>query len=235
MHREIFLRTSGLCRFYDRGPQTIKAVDDVSLELQSGEFVAIVGSSGSGKTTLLNLLAGLDTPSSGDIEVGGTRLAALSRKQLSSYRARRVGIVFQTFNLLPHYSALKNVEIAMYFSDRTVEERRSKATAILNTIGLGERMDHRPDDLSGGEQQRVAIARAIVKEPDILLADEPTGNLDRENAERIGEILAELHRDGLTVIMVTHNEELARKHAERIIHMEYGKITDGRPGSESTA
>jgi putative ABC transport system ATP-binding protein len=218
------LRTSNLCRHYRRGPQVIRAVDDVTLELTAGEFVAIVGASGSGKTTLLNLLAGLDTPTAGDIEIGGTRLATLSRRQKATYRARRVGIIFQSFNLLPHYSALKNVEMAMYFTDHPVRNRRKKATDILESVGLGDRLHHLPDDLSGGEQQRVAIARAIVKRPDILLADEPTGNLDRENAQRVGEILTELHRAGLTVIMVTHNEELAKDHADRLMHMHYGQI-----------
>jgi putative ABC transport system ATP-binding protein len=219
-----YLRTLDLCRYYRRGPQIVRALDGASIAISRGEFLGIVGSSGSGKTTLLNLLAGLDTPTSGTVEFDGTPLPTLSRRQLASYRASKVGMVFQSFNLIAHYTALQNVETALYFNNTPPKERRRLASAILEQLGLGDRLTHRPADLSGGEQQRVAVARAIVKRPDLLFADEPTGNLDFENAQQIVALLTGLHRDGLTVIMVTHNLELAQKHTERTIRMQYGRI-----------
>jgi putative ABC transport system ATP-binding protein len=222
------IRTTDLSRHYIRGPQEIRAVDGVNLEVQAAEFLAIVGSSGSGKSTLLNLLAGLDTPTSGSIEVDGAALSGLSRRELSAYRSRSVGMVFQTFNLIGHYTALQNVEIALYFGSLSRQERRLKSEAMLERLGLADRMDHRPADLSGGEQQRVAMARALVKEPRILLADEPTGNLDFDNARQIAELLAELNAAGLTVLLVTHDLALARQHAGRIVRMRYGEMTGER-------
>jgi putative ABC transport system ATP-binding protein len=219
-----YLRTLDLCRYYRRGPQIVRALDGASISISRGEFLGIVGSSGSGKTTLLNLLAGLDTPTSGTVEFDGTPLPTLSRRQLASYRASKVGMVFQSFNLIAHYTALQNVETALYFNNTPPKERRRLASAILEQLGLGDRLTHRPADLSGGEQQRVAVARAIVKRPDLLFADEPTGNLDFENAQQIVALLTGLHRDGLTVVMVTHNLELAQKHTERTIRMQYGRI-----------
>ncbi len=218
------IRTRALCRYYRSGTHEIRALDAVSIAVSKGEFVAVAGSSGSGKSTLLNLLAGLDTPTSGDIEVDGASLQARSRRELSAYRAHRVGMVFQSFNLIAHYSALQNVEAALLFNDTPRENRRARACSILERLGLSDRMGHRPADLSGGEQQRVALARAIVKQPELLFADEPTGNLDEENARDILEILSNLNLDGLTVVMITHNLDLARQHARRIISMHYGKI-----------
>ena len=197
--------------------------------MERGEFLAVVGASGSGKSTLLNLLAGLDTPTSGQIALEGVRLDSMSRRALAAYRARRVGMVFQSFNLISHHSALHNVEMAMYFDGTPLKERRRRATEILIELGLADRLDHRPADMSGGEQQRVAIARALVKTPDILLADEPTGNLDRDNAVRIAELLSEQNRRGLTVIVATHDQTLAHSHAQKIIRMEYGRITGREP------
>jgi putative ABC transport system ATP-binding protein len=220
------LKITELCRYYQRGHQQVRALDRISLSIDKGEFLGIVGSSGSGKTTLLNLLAGLDTPTSGQIEIRGTSLSNMSRHQLSSYRAHSVGIVFQSFNLISHYSALQNVETALFFVGTSPKERRRLATEILNKLGLGDRLTHRPADLSGGEQQRVALARAIVKKPEILFADEPTGNLDYENAQGIGELLTSLNQNGLTVVMVTHNLEIARKYTHRSIKLRYGKIMD---------
>jgi putative ABC transport system ATP-binding protein len=222
-----WLAAIDLCRHYKRGRSEVRALDGVSLELNQGEFLAVVGASGSGKSTLLNLLAGLDTPTSGQIAVEGVRLDSLSRRALAAYRARRVGMVFQSFNLIAHHSALRNVEMAMYFDGTPLKERRRRATAILIELGLADRLDHRPADLSGGEQQRVAIARALVKAPDLLLADEPTGNLDRENAVRIADLMTEQNRRGLTVIVATHDQTLAHSHAQKIIRMEYGRITGG--------
>lgn len=221
-----WITTSDLHRHYRRGNSEVKALDGVTLGLERGEFLALVGASGSGKSTLLNLVAGLDTPTSGDISVDGVTLGSLGRKGLSRYRAKRIGMIFQSFNLIPHHTALRNVEMAMYFNDTDVSERRRRAGDILAELGLGERLDHCPSDLSGGEQQRVAIARALVKSPDLLLADEPTGNLDRENASNIAALLARLNRDGLTVIVATHDLAMAETHAHRIVRMEYGKVIE---------
>ncbi len=219
-----WIETSALCRYYKRGQNEVRAVDRVDLGIHRGEFVAVAGASGSGKSTLLNLLAGLDTPTSGHITVGSQRLDRLSRRELAAYRARRVGMIFQSFNLLPHQTALKNVELALYFSGAAGKTRRHLSKSILDRLGLSDRMDHCPADLSGGEQQRVAIARALVKQPDILFADEPTGNLDQDNSAAMIELLTELNGDGLTVIMVTHDVETAGAAAGRIIRMHYGSI-----------
>jgi putative ABC transport system ATP-binding protein len=200
------------------------------MDVRRGEFMCVVGSSGSGKTTLLNLLAGLDTPTSGTVHFDGTALTALSRRQLSAYRARKVGMIFQSFNLIPHYTALQNVETALYFNGASPRERRECSRAILEKLGLADRLTHRPADLSGGEQQRVAVARAIVKNPEILFADEPTGNLDLENAQQITALLSALNREGLTIIMVTHNLDLAQQFSHRTIRMQYGRVIAGSPG-----
>ncbi len=223
---EPWIATKELCRYYQRGPQEIRAVDSVNLNIVRGEFVGIVGSSGSGKSTLLNLLAGLDTPTSGSIAVGETVLSALSRRDLAGYRARQVGMIFQTFNLLPHHTALRNVEVALYFNDTPRNERHKRASEILSNLGMGDRLEHRPSALSGGEQQRVAIARALVKRPEVIFADEPTGNLDFENARQIAALLTELNSQGLTVVMVSHDLELARSICSRIIKMHYGRVVE---------
>ena len=219
-----WLSTEKLCRYYRRGPDEIRAVDRVSLDIERGEFVGIVGSSGSGKSTLLNLFAGLDTPTSGHITVDTQRLDQLSRKSLARYRAERVGMVFQSFNLLHHFTALANVELALYFTDTPPAERRRRSLHVLEQLGLADRMEHHPSDLSGGEQQRVAMARALVKHPEILFADEPTGNLDQENSRQIADLLSELHRGGLTVILVSHDIELVSARAQRCVRMHYGRI-----------
>ena len=225
------MKTLGLCRYFRRGPQEVRAVDGIDLSIPRGEFLSIVGASGSGKSTMLALMAGLDTPTAGRIEVGGTVLDTLTRRELARYRAKSVGMVFQSFNLIHHHTALKNVELALQFNDTPVRERRTRATEILERLGLADRLDHRPADLSGGEQQRVAIARALVKHPEILFADEPTGNLDHANAEQIGELLAELNRQGLTVVMATHNLEMARQYGHRQVRMDYGRLVAGEGGS----
>ena len=224
-----WITTTDLHRHYRRGQSEVRALDGVTLKLERGEFLALVGASGSGKSTLLNLVAGLDTPTSGDIIVEGVTLGSLGRRGLSRYRAERIGMIFQSFNLIPHHTALRNVELAMYFNDTGAAERRRRAVDILTELGLGARMDHRPPDLSGGEQQRVAIARALVKSPDILLADEPTGNLDRDNAVHIADLLGRLNGEGLTVIVATHDLAMADSHAHRVVRMEYGKVIDERP------
>jgi ABC-type lipoprotein export system ATPase subunit len=219
-----FLQTVDLCRYYQRGPQTVKALDTVSIDVRRWEFLSVVGSSGSGKTTLLNLLAGLDTPTSGTVRLDNTPLTSMTRRELSSYRAHKVGMIFQSFNLISHYTALQNVETALYFNGTSPARRRQLAAEILEKLGLADRTTHRPSDLSGGEQQRVAVARAIVKKPEILFADEPTGNLDFENAEQIVDLLSALNRDGLTIVLVTHNLDLAQQYSHRTIRMQYGHV-----------
>lgn len=233
MSSDPLIRTINLCRYYRRGQSEVRAVDTVSLEVRRNEFVSVVGSSGSGKSTLLNLLAGLDTPSGGVIEIDGISLSTRSRRELSKYRARRVGIVFQSFNLIAHYTAAQNVEAALLFNHTPSKERHRLAVEVLERLGLADRMTHRPADLSGGEQQRVALARAIVKHPEILFADEPTGNLDEDNSRHMVELLADLNRSGLTVVMVTHNLELACTYAQRIIRMHYGRVVDDAPAGGS--
>jgi len=220
------MKTIDLCRYYRRGPSEVRAVDRVNIVVEKGEFLGLVGSSGSGKSTILNLLAGLDTPTSGSIEVEGVSLTVLTRRELAAYRAHKVGMIFQAFNLISHRTALGNVEMALYFNKTLPKERRLKATEMLEQLGLGDRLDHHPADLSGGEQQRVAIARALVKNPEILFADEPTGNLDHENSHQITELLTRLNRQGLTVIMVTHDRELARKYTGRLIRLDYGQVIE---------
>lgn len=227
---ESWLKTVNLSRFYQRGAHEVRALDEVSLSLERGEFMAVVGSSGSGKSTLMNLIAGLDSPTSGRVEVAGKVLSDLSRRELSTYRAHMVGMVFQSFNLLAHRTAVENVELALYFNDTPRPQRRERAEEILIRLGLADRMDHRPSDLSGGEQQRVALARALVKKPKILLADEATGNLDHENTHLIAELLTELNADGLTVVLVTHDLDLAQQIAGRTIRLNYGRVVAGGQG-----
>jgi putative ABC transport system ATP-binding protein len=220
------IHVRGLRRVYMRGHQQVRALDGIDLDIGTGEFLGVIGSSGSGKSTLLNLLAGLDTPTEGTIEVDGRLLATMSRRELARYRAHRVGMVFQTFNLIGHRTALQNVELGLYFTDLPRSQRRPRAAAMLERLGLGNRLDHRPADLSGGEQQRVALARALVTEPDLLFADEPTGNLDQENTEEIAELLRHLHADGLTVVLVTHDREFAGSLTQRTIRLHYGRLSN---------
>lgn len=221
---EQLLRTEHLCRHYQRGKHVVHALDDMSIHINSGEYVSILGKSGSGKSTLLNLLAGLDSATSGSFFVAGRDISSFHRSELASYRAHSVGMVFQSFHLIQHRSALQNVELSLYFSPLARNERRQKAITILEQLGMGDRLDHRPADMSGGEQQRVAIARALVKEPRILFADEPTGNLDQENTNQIAELLASLRREGLTIVMVSHDQELAAALSDRIYYLQYGKL-----------
>jgi len=231
--KDAWITTSRLCRYYRRGPTEVRAVDGVDLTIGRGEFLGIVGSSGSGKSTILSLLAGLDTPTSGRIEIDGVALGSLTRRELAAYRAHRVGMVFQSFNLISHHTAQRNVELALYFNGVPRRERPGRAIAMLEQLGLGDRLDHRPADLSGGEQQRVALARALVKKPEVLFADEPTGNLDQDNTDQIAQLLTDLNRDGLTVVMVSHDLELARRCAARTVRMVYGRLVDGNDSPDA--
>jgi putative ABC transport system ATP-binding protein len=220
------IRTIGLHRVYRLAGQEVRAVDGVGIEIREGEYLRIVGASGSGKSTLLNLLAGLDRATAGRIETPVGELSSLSRRELALWRSRHVGMVFQSFNLIPHRTALQNVELALLFGGTPREDRSKRAASQLERLGLGDRLHHRPADLSGGEQQRVALARALVKDPRLLLADEPTGNLDQENAAGTARTLAEMNRSGMTVILVTHDPSLADGDAHRTIRMNYGKVVD---------
>jgi len=221
-----WLSTRDLRRHYRRGRHVVTALDGLSLDIEQGDCLAVVGASGSGKSTLLNLLAGLDTPTGGHVTFDGARLDRMTGRELAAYRAREVGIVFQSFHLLPQHTARRNVELALYFQDHDPAERRRLAVEALDRVGLADRAGHAPDDLSGGERQRVAIARALVKRPRLVLADEPTGNLDRDNAETVANLLADLNRDGLTVVLVTHDETLAARLAPRIVRLRYGRPVD---------
>jgi len=218
------LRTVGLTRVHRLGGREIRALDGVDLAVAEGEYLRVVGASGSGKSTLLNLIAGLDTPTAGAVETPRGALGDMSRAELARWRARQVGMVFQSFNLLPHRSALGNVELALVFLGVPRRDRRRRAAEALERLGLAERLDHRPGDLSGGEQQRVALARALVKRPALLLADEPTGNLDRDSAAEIAHLLAELNAGGTTVLLVTHDPDLAVDQAHRTVRLHYGRI-----------
>jgi putative ABC transport system ATP-binding protein len=203
----------------------VAALDGVDLDFEAGTFAAVTGPSGSGKSTLLNLLGGLDTPTGGKIEIAGECISRLDRDGLALFRRRRVGMIFQSFNLLPSRSAAENVEFPLIFAGVGRRERRARADALLEKIGLAERAGHLPAELSGGEQQRVAIARALVGEPEVLLADEPTGNLDSRTSREVIELLAGLNRArGLTVIVVTHEQTLAREFAREIVSLRDGRV-----------
>lgn len=212
-----------ITRRYQMGTETIHALADVSMEIQRGEYVAIMGPSGSGKSTLMNILGCLDTATSGAYELNGTNVSEMDDNQLAEIRNREIGFVFQTFNLLPRSDALRNVELPLIYSGRGSEERRTMALDCLKSVGLADRIHHKPAEMSGGQRQRVAIARALVNRPSILLADEPTGNLDSRTGEEIMALLAELSRKGNTIFVVTHEEDVAR-HARRIIRIRDGKV-----------
>ena len=228
------VRAENLTRHYRMGESLIRAVDGISLEIPSGEFAALLGSSGSGKSSLLNLIAGLDRPTSGSVNVAGSDLAQLSREELAKYRRHTVGIVFQSFNLIPTMSVIENVELPLRFAEVEPSQRRAQSNEALERVGLAARLRHRPTELSGGEQQRVAIARALVNRPKLLLADEPTGNLDSKTGKEVLDLLQGLNRSiGLTVIMVTHERDLADRYAGRQIFLADGKIiADEHPQSK---
>ncbi len=219
------VRTTDLVKSYGSRTAPVYALRGVSLEIGRGERVALLGKSGSGKSTLLNLIGGLDRPTSGRIEVDGQDLARMSANQLARHRLTTVGMIFQSFNLIPSRTALENVELPMIFAGRVPSARRSAARRALEATGLGDRLDHRPAELSGGEHQRVAIARALVNQPEILLADEPTGNLDSATAgEVIDILLSHVSAHGTTLILVTHDEELAGRCADRILRLKDGQL-----------
>ncbi len=225
---EPVIRTVGLTRDYPMGGETVHALRGVDLMIAPNEFVAIMGPSGSGKSTLMNLIGCLDTPTSGEYWLAGTEVSKMSDDELARVRNRQIGFVFQTFNLLPRATSLHNVELPLVYAGLPARERRTRAQEALASVGLADRMDHKPAELSGGQRQRVAIARALVTEPSIILADEPTGNLDSTTSEEIMKIFEDLyHRRGQTIVMVTHEADIAR-HAARVVTLHDGVVSSDR-------
>jgi len=221
------LKAHNVTREYRMKAETVRALADVSVAIERGEFVAVLGSSGSGKSTLLNLFGGLDRPTSGEIRFDGESLAPLTSREMSRYRLRRVGMIFQTFNLIPTMTARENVSLALAFAGLSRSERNRRSLELLDRVGLSERANHLPSELSGGEQQRVSIARAIANEPQVLLADEPTGNLDSSRAAEVIGVLDEMRlRDGKTIVLVTHDHELADEFATRVIRLKDGRVIE---------
>ncbi len=227
VHSNFAIRTENVCRHYAMGESLIRAVDGISISIPTGEFVALLGTSGSGKSSLLNLIAGLDRPTSGAVIVEGSNLATLSRASLARHRLRTVGMVFQSFNLIPSMTVIENVELPLRFAEVDRSKRDSLAREALDRVGLSRRLDHRPSELSGGEQQRTALARALINRPRLLLADEPTGNLDSRTGTEIMNLIREFNESlGMTVVIVTHERALAEHYAQRLIFLADGKLVD---------
>ena len=220
------IKTSGLIKDYALGKVKVRALNGIDFEIDSGEFVAIMGPSGSGKSTLMHIIGCLDSPSEGEYYLDGSLVSSLPKSALAGIRNRKIGFVFQSFNLLPHLNILKNVELPMMYSGMSLAKRRAKARQVLEEVGLGDRLKHKPTELSGGQRQRVAIARAIVNDPTIILADEPTGNLDSQSGGDIMEILSKLNHAGHTIVVVTHDPAIAKR-SSRVIRIMDGKIDNG--------
>lgn len=226
------IRSENLCRHYQMGQTLIRAVDGVSLAVRAGEFVALLGSSGSGKSSMLNLIAGLDRPTCGSVIVHDRDLSKLSREELAKYRLHVVGMVFQSFNLIGSMTVAENVELPLRFAEVDRAKRDAMAREALEHVGLRARMNHRPSELSGGEQQRAALARALINRPQVLLADEPTGNLDSHTGTEIMEMVRQFNRElGMTVVLVTHERALAERYAERLMFLADGKLIGDQPNA----
>jgi putative ABC transport system ATP-binding protein len=227
MELDNLVATEGLTKLYSSGKIAVAALNNVSISLKYGRFWAIAGASGSGKSTLMNLLGGLDSPTSGKITVRGKVVSELNQLELANYRRLEVGMIFQSFNLISSYTAVENVALPLLFSGVPKKTRNSRAEEMLALVGLEHRKDHHPAELSGGEQQRVAIARALINQPQLLLADEPTGNLDSGTARQIMQILAKLNKEkGLSIIMISHEEHLLREFADGVIRLHDGKVSE---------
>src|SRR5271155_1759603 len=225
--QSLAIRTENICRHYKMGEALVRALDGISVNIAAGEFVALLGASGSGKSSLLNLVAGLDRPTSGAVSVHGNNLAALTREQLAKYRLHTVGMVFQSFNLIPSMTLLENVELPMRFAEVDRRERSDLARESLESVGLSGRLAHRPTELSGGEQQRASLARALINHPKLLLADEPTGNLDSRTGTEIMDLIRSFNQSlGMTVLMVTHEQALAEKYAGRLVYLADGRLVN---------
>lgn len=221
------IRIRGLAKSYHRGTQDIPVLLGIDLDVAAGDFVALMGPSGSGKSTLLNLIAGIDKPSAGTIEIAGVDIATLSEGELADWRAANVGFIFQFYNLMPVLTAFENVELPLLLTGLSARERRARVTQVLALVSLSDRADHYPNELSGGQQQRVAIARALVSDPALIVADEPTGDLDRATGEEVLALLDGLVREhGKTIVMVTHDPKAASR-ARRLVHLEKGVLVDG--------
>jgi putative ABC transport system ATP-binding protein len=221
MHEVI--RIENLTRFYTIGEETVRALNGINLTIQKNEYVALMGPSGSGKSTLMNIIGCLDTPSSGEYFLNGPNVAQLSDSELAAIRNKEIGFVFQTFNLLPRLTALQNVALPLVYAGIPEAERLKKAKDVLEQVGLGNRMTHKPNELSGGQRQRVAVARALVNHPSIILADEPTGNLDTKTSEEIMQLFDIIHKAGNTIVLVTHEEDIALR-AKRVVRMRDGIV-----------
>ncbi len=219
----ILIQIEDLCKVYNPGENEVRALDHVSLIVNNGEYVAIIGQSGSGKSTLMNMLGCLDVPSSGEYILNGQNVSRLTDDELSDIRNQEIGFIFQGFNLIPSFTAVENVELPLLYRGVGKRERHELAVKALEKVGLSKRMEHKPSEMSGGQQQRVAIARAIAQAPPVILADEPTGNLDSGSSKEIIQILKELHKEGRTVILITHDNEIAAQ-AKRVIRIKDGKI-----------
>ncbi|MEO6066351.1 MAG: ABC transporter ATP-binding protein [Gemmatimonadota bacterium] len=231
---DAIIRVSGLERSYVMGTETVHALRGVDLQIRRNEYVAIMGPSGSGKSTLMNLMGCLDTPTAGEYWLNGQEVSRMTDDALARVRNKEIGFVFQTFNLLPRATALQNVELPLVYAGVPSAERRRKAAAALERVGLGTRMGHKPNELSGGQRQRVAIARGLVNDPALLLADEPTGNLDSTTTEEILGVFDRLHQQGQTIIIVTHEPDVA-KHAERTVVIRDGRIASDKLNREAAA
>lgn len=227
-HREPIIQITGVEKIYDLGRAKVHALAGVDLRIYPNDYVAIMGPSGSGKSTLMNMLGCLDTPTTGQYFFGGEDVARMSDNDLADIRNRRIGFVFQSFNLLPRATILRNVELPLVYAGLRRQERVERATHALEQVGLGSRINHRPNELSGGQRQRVAVARALVTDPSILLADEPTGNLDSKTGEEIMALFEQLYQRGHTIILVTHEEDIAR-HARRLVRLRDGLIESDGP------
>jgi|TARA_Y100000310_G_scaffold140092_1_gene139439 putative ABC transport system ATP-binding protein len=228
--KKVLIDLKEVFKHYHLGESTVKAVDGIDLKISEGEFVSIMGPSGSGKSTSMNLIGSLDVPTKGNVFLDGENIEHLEESDLAQLRGRKIGFIFQQFNLIPNLTAKENVMLPMVFQGHEKYEREERAEELMEKVGLQERMDHYPTQLSGGEQQRVAIARALANDPEVILADEPTGNLDTKTGHMVMEFLNKLNREGKTVIMITHEPELAEEHSEKIFWLKDGKIEKATKG-----